>query len=142
MSAVFTDEGICFQYPENWLLEREDTEDGWTVAVQSPATAFLLLSMRTDLPSIEEMANTALEALRDDYPELEAEECTESFAGLPAVGHDIRFFKFDLTNTCWTRSFYTPQGTVLVFCQTSDLEPEKNELVLRAICASMKVEDE
>ena len=142
MSAVFTDEGIRFQYPENWRLEREDTEEGWTVSVQSPATAFVLISLRADMPSIEEMANTALEAMREDYPELEAEDCTESFAGQPAVGHDIRFFSFDLTNTCWTRSFYTPRGTVLVLCQTNDLEPEKNELVLRAICASMEIDDE
>ena len=141
MVAEFEDAGIRFKYPENWKLEREDNEAGWTVSVQSPDTAFLVLYMREDMPSTDEMANTALAALREEYPDLEADDCVESLAGQPAVGHDIRFFSFDLTNTCWTRSFYSARGTVLVMCQFNDLEMEKNEPVLRAICASLEIED-
>jgi hypothetical protein len=142
MAAQFEEDGIRFRYPENWKLEREDNDTGWTVSVQSPETAFILISLRDDMLSTEEMAETALEALREDYPELEADECTDSLAGQPAVGHNIRFFSLDLTNTCWTRSFYSANGTVLILCQTNDLELEKNEPILRAICASLEVEDE
>src|ERR1700736_3598166 len=134
MIAEFDEGGVRFRYPENWRLEREDTDAGWTVSVQSPGTAFLMVALREDLPSTESMAETALEALREDYPDLEADDCVESLAGQPAVGHDIRFFSLDLTNTCWTRSFYTPRGTVLVLCQANDLELAQNEAVLRAIC--------
>jgi hypothetical protein len=141
MVAVFDREGIRFQYPENWELKREDTEDGWTVSVQSPDTAFLMLTLRTDMPDTGEVAETALDALRETYQDLEADDCVDSLAGQPAVGHDIRFFSFDLTNTAWTRSFYAPNGTVLVLWQINDLEWEKNEPVLRAICASLVVDD-
>jgi hypothetical protein len=139
--AEFKAEGIEFQYPENWELVREENEDGWTVSVQSPDTAFLMISLRADMPAPEEMAETALEALREDYPELEAEDSLGAFAGQPALGHDIRFFSLDLTNTAWTRCFYSAYGTVLVLCQFNDLEAEINEPVLKAICASMQVED-
>jgi hypothetical protein len=88
------------------------------------------------------MAGTALDALRADYPELEADDCVDTLAGQPAVGHDIRFFSLDLTNHCWTRSFYTAGGTVLVMCQSSDLDSETHEPVLRAICASMEVDED
>jgi hypothetical protein len=57
------------------------------------------------------------------------------------MGHDIRFTSLDLTNTCWTRSFYSSAGTVLVLCQFNDLESESNEPVLHAICASLEVDD-
>ena len=60
----------------------------------------------------------------------------------PAVGHNIRFFSLDLTNTCWTRSFYSGRGTMLVLCQLNDLELEKYEPVLKAICASIELDDE
>src|SRR5437588_11921910 len=126
MVAEFHDGGIRFRYPENWSLEREDNEAGWTVALQSPDTAFVVISLREDMPSIDALAETALAALRDDYSDLEADDCTESLAGQPAVGHDIRFFSFDLTNTCWTRSFYSPYGTVFVLCQANDLALETN----------------
>jgi hypothetical protein len=141
MAAQFDDGGIRFRYPENWSLEREDSEEGWTVSLQSPGTAFLMLCLRSDMPPPDQMTETALDALRADYPDLEADDCVESLAGQPAVGHDIRFFSLDLTNTCWTRSFYTAQGTVLLLCQTSDLELETTEPVLRAICASLEVEE-
>ena len=142
MAAQFDEGGIRFRYPENWRLEREENDAGWTVSVQSPDTAFMLISLREDMPSTDRMAATALEALREDYPDLEADDCVDSVAGRPAVGHDIRFFSLDLTNTCWTRSFYSSRGTVLVLCQTNDLELESTEPVFRAICASLEVDDE
>jgi hypothetical protein len=140
MSMLFDEAGIRFRYPENWKMEREENDQGWTVSVQSPATAFMLISVRQDLPTTEELVEAALSALKEDYPNLEAEGCAETFAGQPAVGCEIQFFSLDLTNTCWTRSFYSAQGTVLVLCQTCDIED--NEVVLRAMCASMEVDDE
>lgn len=137
MTKEFSSDGLVFVYPDNWCLEREDTDKGWTVSLQSPGTAFMMVSLRQDIPSVDRLAETALIALREDYADLEADERIDSIAGQPAVGHDIRFFSLDLTNTCWTRIFCIPQGTVLVLCQTDDLELPEREPVLRAICASM-----
>ena len=142
MTAQFQENGIRFLYPENWQMEREDTDAGWTVSVQSPGTAFFLVSYDGAMPEPVLMADTALEALRSEYPELESDAALESLAGQPAVGHDVQFFSFDLTNTCWTRSIYTARGTMLVLCQFNDLESDTNEPVLRAICASLEVADE
>ena len=142
MPGQFDDGGIRFQYPDNWRLVREANEAGWTVSLQSPGTAFVMLCLRQDLPTPAEMAETALAAFKEEYEELEAEECLDSLAGQPAFGHNIQFFSLDLTNTCWTRSFYGPGGTILVLCQTSDLELETNGPVLRAICASLEVDEE
>lgn len=138
--AEFADGGVRFRYPDNWTLEREDNDTGWTVSVQGPGTAFLMVCLREDTPTTDEVADAALSALRDDYPELEYDDCIDSVAGQPAVGHTIRFFSLDLTNTCWTRSFYSSEGTVLVLWQVNDLELEEAEPVLRAICASFEVE--
>jgi hypothetical protein len=138
----FCDGGIRFRYPEHWTLEREDNDTGWTISVQSPGTAFLMVCLRQDTPASEEVADAALAALRDDYPELEYDECIDSIAGQPAVGHLIRFFSLDLTNTCWTRSFYSVEGTILVLWQVNDLELEQAEPILKAICSSFEVETE
>jgi hypothetical protein len=43
--ATFEESGVRFQYPDNWKLEREDNEEGWTVLVQSPDTAFLMVCL-------------------------------------------------------------------------------------------------
>ena len=142
MVAQFDENGIRFKYPDNWRLEREENDAGWTVSVQSPGTAFLMICLREDTPAIDEVADAALAALQEDYPELEYDQCIDSVAGQPAVGHTVRFFSLDLTNTCWTRCFYSSEGTVLVLWQVNDLELEQAEPVLRAICSSFEVETE
>ena len=86
MPATFADGGIRFLYPENWSLEREDDDTGWTVSLQSPGTAFMVVVFRSDMPPTTELADAALEALKEEYPELEADDEVESFAGQPAVG--------------------------------------------------------
>jgi hypothetical protein len=140
MPSTFAEGGIRFLYPDNWSIEREDDEIGWTVSLHSPGTAFMVVVFRGDLPPPSDLADAALEAMKEDYPELEAENGLDSVGGRPAIGHDMRFFSLDLTNTCWTRSFYSSEGTILVLCQTCDLDPDNNEKVLRAICASLKVD--
>jgi len=142
MSVLFEEDGIRFRYPENWTIERQENESGWTVSVQSPETAFLLLSYDENMPETEQVAETALEALREDYPDLEADACVDSVAGQPAFGYDIRFFSMDLTNTCWTRSFYSARATILLMWQANDLELPTTEGILRAMCASLEVEED
>jgi len=142
MALRFDRDGISFTYPENWRMEREDTDTGWTISLQSPDTAFLLVSHYDEMPPMEEVAETTLGAMQAEYPDLEADEVFENLARQPAVGHDIRFFSLDLTNTCWTRSFYAAHGTVLVMWQATDLELDKNRPVLQAICASMMVAED
>jgi hypothetical protein len=141
MAARFHEDGIGFQYPENWHLAREEGENGWTATVQSPDTAFFMLTFDAEMPEVDLMADTALEALRSEYAGLEADPALESLAGQPAVGYDVRFFSFDLTNTCWLRCFYTERGTVLAMWQASDLDLDHVGPVLRAVCASLTVDE-
>jgi hypothetical protein len=142
MAAHFDDGGIRFSYPENWQLEREEHEAGWTVCLQSPGTAFVMVCFRDDGSTPNAMADAALEALREEYPELESDDSVGSVAGQPAIGYDVRFFSLDLSNTCYLRSLYTSEGTILILWQANDLELEKLEPVLRAICKSMEVKED
>jgi hypothetical protein len=142
MTQHYQGDGISFDYPDDWQLDREESADGWTLLLQSPGTAFLTLTCDQSGASTEEVAEAALDALKADYPSLDAQPQVDTLAGQMAVGHDIQFFSLDLTNTCWTRSLYSLEGTVLVLCQTNDLELEQYEPILRAICASLVVEEE
>ncbi len=87
------------------------------------------------------MAETALEALKSEYPGLEADPAVDLLAGEMAVGHDVTFFSFDLPNTAWTRSLYCGAGTLLLYWQANDLELPGTEPVLRSITGSLKVEE-
>jgi hypothetical protein len=138
MPSRFHENGIAFRFPENWTLEREDLESGWTVSVQSPDTAFLIVTFDADAPDIASIADSALDSLRAEYSGLESAPKVESIAGQPAVGFDVRFFSFDLTNTAGIRAFRAEEGTVLVLWQFNDLEQDRSEPVLKAICKSIE----
>ena len=138
----FSEDGLSFSYPDDWRIEREPIDNGWSVVVQSPGTGFAQIWLDRDMPTTEAMATTALEALQEDYPNLEAESAIEMLAGEMAIGHDFQFISLDLIITCWTRSFYSVAGTVLVLCQFDDLDHETCEPALRGICASLQSDTE
>ncbi len=143
MAAVFERSGVKFQFPENWAVETEDSDSGgWTVAVQSPVTAFVVVSLRTDGQTATEVADEALTAIRAEYADAEAEAVVESLAGRPALGHDIDFLTLDTTTSCWTRCVDTADGPLLVLCQVSDFDRAVNEPVLNAITTSLEIADE
>jgi hypothetical protein len=142
MPATYDRRGVSFQYPENWAVEEGQTDEGWCVTVQSAGTAFFLISIHNDRPTVRDVLDTTLAALREDYPDLEAEEAEEKLAGHRARGHDVRFFSLDMVNTCWLRSFRTADRTFLVLCQASDLDADTAEPVLRAMRATLAVEEE
>jgi hypothetical protein len=141
MAATFEHQGVRFLYPENWSLQRDVQQSGWSVSVESPETAFLTLVYRAGDRDIAAIADSALEALREEYPVLESDPALETLAGQPAVGYDVRFYSLDLTNTAWIRSLACEDGCVLILCQINDLELSRNGPVLKAICASLRVDD-
>jgi hypothetical protein len=138
---TFERSGIRFQFPGNWQTETEDAGDGWTVTLQSPDTAFVIVSLRPDADTAAQVAEEALSALRAEYPELDAEPVLDNLAGQPAVGHDIDFLTLDTTILCRTRCIETTAGLLLVMGQTSEFDREQNDPVLKAISASIQLED-
>jgi hypothetical protein len=141
MSQRFDRDGVTFRYPESWTLDAEDGGDGWTVTLTSPETAFLLVSLRPDADDPQQVADEALEALKAEYPQLDADQVVENVAGLPAVGYDIDFLTLDTSIACWTRCVDTTSGPLLVMGQTSEYDRAANEPVLKAICKSITLED-
>ena len=139
---TFTRGGVRFQYPSTWTIDRDESGGGWTATVQSPVTAFLVVSLQPDAEVPIRLAGETLAALRIEYPGLEADEVVEPVAGLPAVGHDMEFLTLDTTTSCFTRCLDTLDGPLLVMGQISDYDRAEHWPVLLAIKESLKIEEE
>ena len=138
MTAVYHNAEIRFRYPDGWELVESPSEEGLIVSLQSPGPMFLFLTLYDNEWQPEEVANRALDAMREDYPNLDSCPVSETIADLPTMGHDVNFFCLDLTNTCWIRAFSSSRRTVLIFAQTNDIELEADEQVFQAICDSIE----
>ena len=141
MPETFERDGLRLQYPNAWEIELEEEGESWTVSLQGPGTAFLVLTFVPDVEDPGELVDAAVAGLREDYPDLEAEDAVETLAGQPALGADVRFVHLDLTNTCWIRSVPTGSGAVLVMGQCTDEELEDQGATLNSIMASLTVDE-
>jgi hypothetical protein len=138
MPAVYEKLGIRFQYPENWTLDEvEALEGNNSVAVYSPGGGFWSIMIHPPEASPEDLVEAALNVMRQQYDELDAESVAETLAGRRLVGYDMNFFYLDLTSTALVRSFATERAAYVVFCQADDREFADIELVFRAITASL-----
>lgn len=141
MPARFSRNGIAFQYPENWQLVPENYQSGWAVSVQSPGTAFLTMTCDDSKTGMGELADTALKILSEEYKQMDVTPFSGTVAGRPAIGHDVDFFSFDLTNSCLIRALTIGQGVLLIVAQASDLE-ETQFAVIQAMIASLVIDDD
>jgi hypothetical protein len=142
MSREFVRSGFHLDYPDDWKADAEETDDGWSATFFSPDTAFLMLSFHRGEDDPSAVADMALEAMRESYPDLEAELAVETLGGRPAVGHDLDFFTLDLTNTCLIRALAVPEGCLLMMSQCTDDELPTNGPLLRAICHSLTIDED
>lgn len=100
MAAIFDKLGIRFLYPENWQLDESEALAGNDViTVYSPGGSFWSVMIHPPGTAPSKLAATALEAMRQQYDELDADEVREIVAGHEMVGYDMNFYCLDLTNT-------------------------------------------
>jgi hypothetical protein len=143
MSETYDDHGIRFQYPDGW--EIEVTEDGsvTTVSFHAPeGLAFGLVTIDEDRPEPSDVADQALDAMREDYSTLDAVAAEETIGGHRAVGHDAEFISLDIANTCAIRCFDTNRRTVLLFTQAADLADVEAGAILASLRNSFEETDD
>ena len=86
-SEVYEDHGVRFEYPSDWELEVTDEGEVTTVDVQHPAgIAFLLVRTDESCPDPGEVADAALEAMREEYPDLDAVPVVETSTSTASPG--------------------------------------------------------
>lgn len=140
--SIFDDYGIRFEYPNEWELDVADDGTRTTVSLQAPdAPAFVMVSLDEDRPAPAELADEALEAMRAEYPDLDASPALETIDGHRAIGHDLEFFSLDMASSCAIRCFRTRRRTILVFAQWSSLDDDAAEGQIRGLRATLEETD-
>jgi hypothetical protein len=138
-TEVYEDQVVRFEYPADWQLDVSDDGPVTTVEVQAPGgLAFALVRTDPARPDPASVADEVLEAMREEYPDLDAVPALETIQDHCAVGHDVEFFSLDITNGAIIRCFRTPRRTVLVFGQWSDLGGEHRPDLVRSVIRSVE----
>ena len=138
MPGVYDKMGIRFLYPDNWTLDEDEAIGGnRSVTVYSPSGAFWSIALHAPGTDPDELAEMAVEALKAEYPQTEAEAADELVGQQLVAGYDVHFFYLDFVSTAAIRGFRTSEATCLILCQAEDREFEALDQVFRAITTSL-----
>jgi hypothetical protein len=137
MPARFDRLGISFQYPDNWTLDDSDAVLGRrSVTVYSPGGAFWSVAIHSGSAEPAKLTAAVVDAMKQEYEGLEAEEAEETILGHDLVGFDLAFCCLDLTNTARVRGLRFAHSTYTIYCQAEDREYEQAKRVFQAMTFS------
>ena len=69
---IYEDRGVRFEYPSGWVVEVTDEDEVTTIDLQDPeGVAFVLVRIDESCSDPEETSDLALEAMREEYPDLD-----------------------------------------------------------------------
>ena len=138
MTAVFEQNGIRIQYPENWTLqESEGFGDAVEVQIAAPSGAFWsLVSIQSDVDA-EQLMLELLESIDEQYESAEWTRKTEQLGGYQAFGFDTYFYCLDLLVSNQMRLIECDGQRLLVIYQAENRDFDQMELVFGAITVSM-----
>jgi hypothetical protein len=108
-----------------------------SVTIYSPSGAFWSLALHPGSEDPAKLAAAAVEAMKNVYDSLEAEDASETVAGHDLLGYNMAFFCLDLTNTATIRSLRVAQTTYTIFWQAEDRELGQVERVFQAMTTSL-----
>ena len=138
MTATFEKNGLRFLYPESWkLAEFSEAKEFHEVSLESPDGSIWSVSVFPGEAQQQQLVESCLEALKEQYDDLEAIGFDGEFNGYPATGFDADFYCLDFLVTAQTRTLKHNGKTFSFFCQAESREFEKNQDVFDAITLSL-----
>ena len=138
MQGEYSNFGVQFIYPDDWLLVDEEANQ-WPrrVSVQSPNSGFWELQAYPARFQPEDLAQQTLQAFSEEYEGVESEPVSEPISDQVATGYNLEFFCLDLLVTCQVRSFRLGGQTILLICQAESAEFELRRKVFEAMTLSL-----
>ena len=139
-SEIYEDHGVRFEYPSDWVVEVTDEDEVTTVDLQHPeGIAFVLVRIDDSCSDPDETSDLALEAMREEYPELDASPVIETHGEHVVTGHDVEFFALDVRQRGQHSLLsHARAGRCSVFGQWSDLGGEALSDPVRSVFRSLE----
>jgi len=114
--------GVRFDYPGFWELTEERDGHDVVITITADGTCFWVLRILADNPPAEDVVNSGVEALQEEYDEAEVEVVATTLAQLPAFCREVGFSCFELLNSVSLTSVRISGRTLLVWWQGTDHE--------------------
>ena len=140
MQGIYESNGVRFRFPEHWELHEEHSNNQISITVSSPETSFWTLSLFFNSMQEHELMESALDAFREEYKELDIYPVAETLCHRESIARDLEFVCLELINSAFLRAFRTNHFTALILYQGTDHELEMTREQLEKISLSLQCE--
>lgn len=138
MPAEYCQHGIRFLYPENWQLTEADDEDGNPgLSLESPDGGLLLLQFYPTTVASARLLKEMERGLRQQYEDLEGNDCERMLASQVATGREALFYCLDFLVQARCLVFDTPNHRVAAVYQAETRLFGRLEMVFDAILTGL-----
>ena len=133
----YSQNGLSFQYPDGWTLSEKREDEDLSVTVESPETAFMTFQVLSERPYLEHVAESVLDAFRDEYDELDIYPTEDQLRDFPTLAYDIEFEYVEMLNSAYLRVYETDNATIMLLFQVADVEIEDSRAYFKTLYDSI-----
>ena len=138
MHKFYDRENLFFAFPESWKLEgAKPFSASDSITVIGPEGEFWCICRESTKTATAIVLSQAIDAMREEYTEIEIENAQETLEGTSLEGIDIHFFCHDLTGTASIRIWETADCKWVIFTQAEDGRLERLKPTFNAITTSL-----
>jgi hypothetical protein len=142
MTAIYQNENLKFQYPENWELSESQADPDQpfpkAVTLESPGGYIMwsmhLHSVDTD---VDEILDETIDTLRDTYEDLELSTEPVDFHEFEGKAFGALFFCLDFLVRIKLQVYKTPEYNLMLWYQCEDRDFDQQQEVFRAIATTL-----
>lgn len=137
MSQQYAGHGIGFEYPESWTIHEAEESGQISISALSSGTSFWSVHLCKEDQEPATLIETALDAFREEYKDLDVYEAEVNLCQQPTVARDLDFVCLDLVNRAFLRAFRASGSVILILYQGTDFELELTLPDLESISESL-----
>jgi hypothetical protein len=120
--STYESHGIEFDFPDDWQLTEAADESHVAISIESPGSAFWMLSIIQGRPSADDVVASALESLQEEHEECDVYDSTNQICMLPTAAFDVDFECAEMINRASIMACETDRVTLFVMHQCPQTE--------------------
>lgn len=142
MLQTYQRDHVTIRHPRAWEMTEEAADRQRTITLQTSGASFWTLTLFDDRPDPQRLLDSVLQAIQDDYEEVDVYEVQGTLLQLPAVAADLDFVYLDLVNSVSIRAVRTDACSALVLYQGPDHELAELQDQFQAVTDSLTIDEE
>ncbi len=131
--------GVTFEFPDIWELTEDVEDKDVLLTIRADSVSFWALRILSERPRADEVIQACVDAVQDEYEDVEVLESRGMLAALPASCRELGFTCFELLNSVSFTCVRATEMTLLAWWQGTDHELTEIRVIFERMTQSVRI---